>query len=401
MTPGPRTGSRRSARRTPCSPTRRSASSTTRCAGWAPSAASVAEGPRPVPGPAGPAASRPSRASPSTTSRGASATSPICSARSSTWARRAARSRDRGEGGRRRGRTSSTSWRSRSCPPPAAGRSPSRWPSPRSARPATAPGRSPGTQLRTCSECGGSGHVSFGQGGFAVKRPCPACFGRGKIPETPCPSCDGRGTVRQKRKIQINVPAGVETGSKVRLSGQGERGRGGGPAGDLIITFKVQPHRFFRREGLDIHVTVPINIVQATLGSKIRVRTIHGKKVVLKIPPGTQTGTKFRIRGQGVEKGERVGDQYVEVQGRGARRAHRGGAPGDGGVRPGDAASSTEPVLRRSAALTGCRRRVARAPARTIRPPPRTRSPSKTTADWPGRHRGDLLLELQVQALSP
>jgi molecular chaperone DnaJ len=175
-------------------------------------------------------------------------------------------------------------------------------------------GAKPGTQHRTCTECAGSGHVSFGQGGFAVKRPCPACFGRGKIPETPCTVCDGRGTVRQKRKIQINVPSGVETGSKVRLSGQGERGRSGGPAGDLVITFKVQAHRFFRREGLDIHVTVPINIVQATLGSKIRVGTAHGKKVVLKIPRGTQTGTKFRIRGQGVEKGDRIGDQYVEVR---------------------------------------------------------------------------------------
>jgi len=175
-------------------------------------------------------------------------------------------------------------------------------------------GAKPGTQLRTCGECGGSGHVSFGQGGFAVKRPCPACFGRGKIPETPCTACEGRGALRQQRKIQINVPSGVETGSKVRLSGQGERGRGGGTAGDLVITFKVQSHRFFRRDGLDIHVTVPINIVQASLGSKIRVSTVHGKKVVLKIPSGTQTGTKFRIRGQGIEKGERVGDQYVEVR---------------------------------------------------------------------------------------
>jgi len=175
-------------------------------------------------------------------------------------------------------------------------------------------GAAPGTKLRTCSECGGSGHVAFGQGGFAVKRPCPACFGRGKLPESPCTSCEGRGTVRQRRKIQINVPTGVETGSKVRLSGQGERGRDGGAAGDLIITFKVQPHRFFRREGLDIHVTVPINIVQATLGSKVRVRTVHGTKVVLRIPKGTQGGTKFRIRGQGIEKGDRVGDQYVEVR---------------------------------------------------------------------------------------
>ncbi len=175
-------------------------------------------------------------------------------------------------------------------------------------------GAKPGTDLKRCTECGGTGHVSFGQGGFAVKRPCPACFGRGMLPVTPCRSCDGRGSVRQKRKIQISVPKGVESGSKVRLSGQGERGRAGGTPGDLIITFKVQPHRFFRREGLDVYVSVPINIVQATLGSKIRVRTISGKKVVLTLPPGTQSGTKFRLRGQGVEKGDRVGDQYVEVR---------------------------------------------------------------------------------------
>jgi molecular chaperone DnaJ len=174
-------------------------------------------------------------------------------------------------------------------------------------------GAKPGTQTRRCDECKGAGTVSFGQGGFAVKRPCPACFGRGKIPESPCESCLGRGAIRQNRKIQINVRPGVDTGSKVRLSGQGERGRGGGSAGDLIITYKVKPHRFFTRKGLDIHVTVPINIVQATLGSKIRVRTISDKKVVLRIPKGTQSGTKFRIRGQGVEKGDRIGDQYVEV----------------------------------------------------------------------------------------
>ena len=174
-------------------------------------------------------------------------------------------------------------------------------------------GAKPGSESRRCTECDGTGHVSFGQGGFAVKRPCPACFGRGKIPEETCPSCSGRGSLRQQRKLQINVPAGVDTGSKVRLSGQGERGRSGGPPGDLIISYKVKPHRFFRREGLDIQVTVPINIVQATLGSKIRVRTVSGKKVVLRIPKGTQSGTRFRIRGQGVERGERVGDQYVEV----------------------------------------------------------------------------------------
>ncbi len=175
-------------------------------------------------------------------------------------------------------------------------------------------GAAPGTKSHKCAECGGSGSVTFGQGGFAVTRPCPACMGRGKIPETPCPSCQGKGEVRQTRKIQVSVPAGVDSGSKVRLSGQGERGKDGGAPGDLVINFKVKTDRFFRREGLDIHVTVPINIVQATLGSKIRVRTVRGKKVVLKIPQGTQSGTKFRIRGQGIQKNGRSGDQYVEVR---------------------------------------------------------------------------------------
>jgi molecular chaperone DnaJ len=175
-------------------------------------------------------------------------------------------------------------------------------------------GAAPGTKIRTCGECKGSGSVTFGQGGFAVTRPCPACLGRGKIPEKACPSCQGSGTVRQKRKIQVTVPEGVETGSRVRLSGQGERGREGGPPGDLVINFKVKGHRFFRRDGLDVYVSVPINIAQAALGSKIRVRTVHGRKVVLKIPEGTQTGTKFRIRGQGITKGSKSGDQYVEVR---------------------------------------------------------------------------------------
>ncbi len=175
-------------------------------------------------------------------------------------------------------------------------------------------GAAPGTASHRCSECRGTGSVSFGQGGFAVTRPCPACFGRGTIPETPCTSCDGSGTVRQQRKIQVTVPEGVETGSKVRLTGQGERGSEGGTPGDLIITFKVKPHRFFQRDGLDVQVTVPINVVQATVGSKIRVKTVHGKKVLLRIPPGTQSGTKFRIRGQGIRKGGKLGDQFVEVR---------------------------------------------------------------------------------------
>jgi len=175
-------------------------------------------------------------------------------------------------------------------------------------------GAAPGTGTKECTECGGAGVVSFGQGGFAVTRPCPRCMGRGHIPETPCGSCGGAGNVRQTRRLKITVPEGVESGSKVRVSGQGERGTGGGAPGDLLITFKIKDHKFFRREGLDVLVTVPINIAQAALGSTIRVRTIRGGKAQLTIPPSTQTGTRFRLRGQGVRKGDRVGDQLVEVR---------------------------------------------------------------------------------------
>lgn len=175
-------------------------------------------------------------------------------------------------------------------------------------------GAAPGTTPVTCPECRGSGTVTFGQGGFAVSRPCPACYGKGTIPTDPCPTCHGQGAVRQQRQINVTVPAGVDTGSKLRIPGQGEPGAGGGARGDLILSFRVQPHRFFRREGLDVHVSVPINVAQAMLGSKIRVRTVEGKHVVLRIPAGTQSGTRFRIKGQGIEKGDRRGDQYVEVR---------------------------------------------------------------------------------------
>jgi molecular chaperone DnaJ len=168
--------------------------------------------------------------------------------------------------------------------------------------------------LQPCAECGGSGTVQFGQGGFAVSRPCPACLGRGQMPAVPCSACSGSGQVREERKIALNVPAGVDNGSKLRLTGQGEKGTAGAAAGDLLVTFKVQPDRFFRREGLDIHCTVPINIAQAVLGSRIRVRTVDGRKVALRVPPGTQSGTKFRIAGQGIEKAANRGDQYVQVR---------------------------------------------------------------------------------------
>ncbi|MGH7128235.1 MAG: DnaJ C-terminal domain-containing protein, partial [Planctomycetaceae bacterium] len=175
-------------------------------------------------------------------------------------------------------------------------------------------GAAPGATLSTCPECQGRGTVSFGQGGFAVSRPCPMCLGRGQVPTDPCATCRGSGQVREQRQILLTVPAGVDTGSKLRLSGQGEKAGPGVQAGDLIVTFKVMSDPFFRREGLDVHCTVPINVAQAMLGSKIRVRTVDGRKVALRIPPGTQSGTRFRISGQGIEKAGHRGNQYVQVK---------------------------------------------------------------------------------------
>ena len=174
-------------------------------------------------------------------------------------------------------------------------------------------GAAPGASLRICPECNGRGVISFGQGGFAVNRPCPVCLGRGQVPTEPCPTCHGTGEVRAKRKVLINVPPGVDTGSKIRLKGQGGKGNQNGPAGDLIITFNVQPDKFYRRDGLDVIATVPLNIAQATLGTKISVRTLDGKKVAIRIPPGTPSGKRFRVRGQGIQKGDKKGDLIVEV----------------------------------------------------------------------------------------
>ncbi|MGH7603465.1 MAG: DnaJ C-terminal domain-containing protein, partial [Gemmatimonadaceae bacterium] len=140
-------------------------------------------------------------------------------------------------------------------------------------------GAAPGAHLKVCPECNGRGVISFGQGGFAVNRPCPVCLGRGQVPTEPCPTCHGSGEVRARRKVLINVPPGVDTGSKIRLKGQGGKGNANGPPGDLVITFNVQPDKFYRRDGLDVIATVPLNIAQATLGTKISVRTLDGKKV--------------------------------------------------------------------------------------------------------------------------
>ncbi len=174
-------------------------------------------------------------------------------------------------------------------------------------------GAAPGAQLNVCPECNGRGVISFGQGGFAVNRTCPVCLGRGQVPTEPCPTCHGTGEVRVKRKVLVTVAPGVDTGSKIRLKGQGGKGNANGPPGDLVITFNVLPDKFYKRDGLDVIATVPLNIAQATLGTKISVRTLDGKKVAIKIPAGTASGKRFRVRGQGIQKGETKGDLIVEV----------------------------------------------------------------------------------------
>jgi molecular chaperone DnaJ len=174
-------------------------------------------------------------------------------------------------------------------------------------------GAAPGAHLTTCPECNGRGVISFGQGSFAVNRTCPVCLGKGQVPTEPCPTCHGSGELRVKRKVLITVPPGVDTGSKIRLKGQGGKGNNNGPPGDLVITFNVKPDKFYRRDGLDVIATVPLNIAQATLGTKISVRTLDGKKVAIKIPPGTPSGKRFRVRGQGIQKGDKKGDLIVEV----------------------------------------------------------------------------------------
>jgi len=174
-------------------------------------------------------------------------------------------------------------------------------------------GAAPGAQLRPCGECSGRGVISFGQGGFAVNRPCPVCAGRGNVPSERCAACRGTGSSRVSRKVLIAVPSGAETGAKVRLRGQGGKGASGGQAGDLVITFTVTPDHFFKRDGLDLIATVPINIAQATLGSRISVKTLDEKKVALRIPPGTSAGKRFKITGQGIEKDGKKGDLLVEI----------------------------------------------------------------------------------------
>lgn len=174
-------------------------------------------------------------------------------------------------------------------------------------------GAAAGASVKVCPECSGRGVISFGQGGFAVNRPCPMCMGRGQIPSERCQVCAGAGEVRARRKLMVQVPQGIDTGAKIRLKGQGGRGAHGGPPGDLLVTFQVQPDRFYQREGLDLVAAVPLNVAQATLGTRIRVATLDGKRVTIRIPPGTASGKRFKVSGLGLTREGRTGDLIVEA----------------------------------------------------------------------------------------
>ncbi|MFZ1948152.1 MAG: molecular chaperone DnaJ [bacterium] len=174
-------------------------------------------------------------------------------------------------------------------------------------------GAEPGSKVTKCPQCGGAGMISVSQGGFAVSRPCPRCYGRGEIVSEPCSACAGTGQVAAIKRLSIKIPKGIDDGAKIRLKGQGQPGSSGGPPGDLIIRVNVLGDRFFRRVGANVYCDVKVNLAQALLGSKIRVRTLADKKALLKIPPGTQPGTTFRLKGLGADVGGNLGDQLVTV----------------------------------------------------------------------------------------
>lgn len=175
-------------------------------------------------------------------------------------------------------------------------------------------GAAPGSTPQTCPECGGSGQMRAAHGFFSVTRTCTRCGGQGRIISDPCRGCGGAGRVKKSRELSVDIPAGVDSGSQLRVSGEGEPGRNGGPRGDLYIAIHVEQDERFTRQGNTIHCEVPIRFTQAALGDTIRVPTIMGE-AELKIPAGTQTGTQFRLRGLGMPdlRGYGQGDQIVEV----------------------------------------------------------------------------------------
>jgi molecular chaperone DnaJ len=175
-------------------------------------------------------------------------------------------------------------------------------------------GAKPGTSPKTCPTCRGTGQVRMQQGFFSLQQTCPQCRGSGQVIEEPCPHCRGRGRLQEEKTLSVKVPPGVDTGDRIRLSGEGERGEHGGPAGDLYVQVQVQDHPIFTREDSHLYCEVPIGFVVAALGGELEVPTLDGK-VMLKIPPGTQTGKMFRVRGKGVKpvRGATVGDLLCRV----------------------------------------------------------------------------------------
>ena len=176
-------------------------------------------------------------------------------------------------------------------------------------------GAKAGSKPKTCATCGGMGRVRHAQGFFTLERTCPMCQGRGQVIEDPCKSCGGAGRVTRERTLSVNIPAGVEDGTRIRLAGEGEAGVRGGPPGDLYIFLSLTPHEFFQRDGADLHCRVPISMVTAALGGDFEVPSIDGGKAKVKVPSGTQTGRRFRLTGKGmpVLRTKQTGDMYVQV----------------------------------------------------------------------------------------
>jgi molecular chaperone DnaJ len=172
-----------------------------------------------------------------------------------------------------------------------------------------------GTKPKACPTCGGQGRIRHAQGFFTLERTCPACQGRGQVIDNPCPSCSGSGRVTRERALSVNIPAGVEDGTRIRLAGEGEAGVRAGPAGDLYIFLAIGAHAFFHREGADLHCRVPISMVLAAIGGEIEVPTIDGNHSRVKVPEGTQSGRRFRLQGKGmpVLRSKQTGDMYIQV----------------------------------------------------------------------------------------
>ena len=174
----------------------------------------------------------------------------------------------------------------------------------------------PGSRPNACTSCNGVGKVRASQGFFTIERTCPACQGRGEVIDDPCPTCNGPGRVTRERTLSVNIPAGVEDGTRIRLAGEGEAGVLGGPPGDLYIFLSITQHEFFQRDGADLYCRVPISMVTAALGGQIEVPTLEGTRVRVKIPEGTETGQNFRLRSKGmpVLRSSVVGDLNIQVE---------------------------------------------------------------------------------------